>query len=370
MVINRLDAVVVGAGPAGLGTALALQAVAGLAFGVVERGRIGQTFLDWPATQTFLTPSFTGNGFGATDLNAVHPETSPAYSLGVDYPTGQQYARYLRNVAAHFRVPVMDGAAVTAVEPDDGGFVVRTARGTVSARTVVWAGGEFHEPRPPRGSGSGFADHTGSAAAWAERDGHVLVIGGYESGIDVACHHVEVGATVTVCDRDEPWDGGSGSDPSFRLAPRSRIRLRAAQQTGRLRLVAANVGAVKRNGDGFVASLDDGTKVRSDARPIAATGYGPGLGPVAELFATADDGWPVLDEDDQSTTTPGLFLSGPAIRHRGQKFCFVYKFRQRHAHVARVIGERLGKDTGALEAWRAAGMLTDDLSCCGVECAC
>jgi hypothetical protein len=38
---------------------------------VVERGRVAQTFLDWPADQAFLTPSFTGNGFGATDLNAV-----------------------------------------------------------------------------------------------------------------------------------------------------------------------------------------------------------------------------------------------------------------------------------------------------------
>lgn len=52
------------------------------------------------------------------------------------------------------------------------------------------------------------------------------------------------------------------------------------------------------------------------------------------------------------------------------KFCFVYKFRQRFAHIARIIGERAGKDARALEAWRTAGMLTDDLSCCGVECAC
>ena len=88
----------VGAGPAGIGTALALGDVEGLSFGVLERGRVGQTFLDWPARQTFLTPSFTGNGFGATDLNSVHPLTSPAHSLGVDYPDGPQYARYLNGV--------------------------------------------------------------------------------------------------------------------------------------------------------------------------------------------------------------------------------------------------------------------------------
>ena len=65
---QALDTVVIGAGPAGIGTALALGAVRGLSYRVCERGAVGQTFADWPAGQRFLTPSFTSNGFGATDL--------------------------------------------------------------------------------------------------------------------------------------------------------------------------------------------------------------------------------------------------------------------------------------------------------------
>ena len=367
---ETLDALVVGAGPAGIGTALALAAVEQLTFGVLERGQIGQTFLDWPTAQTFLTPSFTGNGFGATDLNAVHPETSPAFSLGVDYLTGPQYAKYLRSVVAHFRVPVLDDAEVTAVAQDEQGFRIQCRRGPVLARSLVWAGGEFHHPLKPRMSGNRFADLARTAEAWAPRPGRVLVIGGYESGIDIACHHVERGAEVTVVDGATPWDAGTGSDPSFRLAPRSRMRLNRALRTGRLTLIEADANGIKPAGAEWTVSLDNGTRLRVDSRPIAATGYGPGLGPVEKLFARRPDGWPELDEDDQSTLVPGLFLSGPAIRHGGLKFCFIYKFRQRFAHIARVIGERAGKDVGALEAWRAAGMLTDDLSCCGVECAC
>lgn len=293
-----LDALVVGAGPAGVGTALALAAVEHLAFGVLERGRIGQTFLDWPAEQTFLTPSFTGNGFGATDLNAVHPETSPAFSLGVDYPTGPQYARYLRGVVTHFRLPILDGAEVTAVERHDAGFQVHSARGPVLTRSLVWAGGEFRHPLAPRVAGDGLADHASTAAAWEPREGEVTVIGGYESGIDIACHHVERGAQVTVVDGGTPWDAGTGSDPSFRLAPRSRIRLAAALRTGRLTLLGAHARAVKRDGEDWVTSLDDGSRLRAGSRPIAATGYGPGLGPVEHLFARRPDGWPELDEDD------------------------------------------------------------------------
>lgn len=367
---QHLDALVIGAGPAGIGTALALAAVEGLRFGVLERGHIGQSFLDWPEHQSFLTLSFTGNGFGATDLNAVHPETSPAFSIGSDYLTGAEYAKYLRSVVAHFRVPVLDDAEATEVRRHEDGFEVFSARGPVIARSLVWAGGEFHDPVLPRLPGSALLDHSRDAATWSMREGDLVVIGGYESGIDLACHHVEQGARVTVLDPEHPWDAGRGSDPSYRLAPRSRQRLARALATGRLTLIDERAATIKPHGSGFNIRLANGRTVTSDSRPLAATGFGPGLGPVAEFFDSRPDGWPTLDDDDQSTTTPGLFLSGPAIRHGGLKFCFVYKFRQRFAHIARVIGERSGKDTGALEAWRTAGMLTDDLSCCGVECAC
>lgn len=365
-----LDTLIVGAGPAGIGTGIALSAVEGVVFGVIERGTIGQTFLDWPDEQTFLTPSFTGNGFGATDLNAVHFETSPAFSVGTDYLDGAQYARYLRGVATHFRIPIRDGADVRGVRRIEEGFEVSSTRGPIRTRTLVWAGGEFSHPRLPRIPGADFADHSSTPDAWAPHEGDVVVIGGYESGIDIACHHVEHGARVTVVDDEHPWDAHRGSDPSYRLAPRSRMRLKAALATGRLTLVEARAVGIALAGEEVTVRLSDGRTLRSTDAPIAATGFGAGLGPVEHLFATREDGWPELDDDDQSTLAPGLFLSGPSVRHGGLKFCFVYKFRQRFAHIAGVIGERLGKDTGALEAWRAAGMLTDDLSCCGVECAC
>lgn len=367
-----LDTLVIGAGPAGVGMALALSDVDELVLGVVERGQVGETFRRWPVHQRFLTPSFTGNGFGATDLNAVHPKTSPAFSLGMDYPNGVEYARYLGGVVRHFGVPILSDTEVTAVEPVADGFAVSTSRGPVHTRSLVWAGGEFHDPHQARFSGGAFADHSSTADAWSRREGHVVVIGGYESGIDIACHHIELGAEVTVIDPEHPWNAGEGSDPSFRLAPRSRRKLADAVGTGRLTLVAESrvTGIKAAPDDTFLVSLGGSGKISSHSRPILATGFGAGLGPVADLFDRRADGWPLLDDNDESTITPGLFLSGPAMRHGSLKFCFVYKFRQRYAHVARVVGERLGKDCSALDAWAEAGMLTDDLSCCGVECAC
>ncbi|CAM5208852.1 hypothetical protein CDEN61S_03806 [Castellaniella denitrificans] len=78
--MQRLDVAIVGAGAAGIGMALALQKVPGLKFGVLEAGRVGESFRRWPAQTRLITPSFHSNPFGLADLNAVNEPGSPATS--------------------------------------------------------------------------------------------------------------------------------------------------------------------------------------------------------------------------------------------------------------------------------------------------
>lgn len=91
---------------------------------------------------------------------------------------------------------------------------------------------------------------------------------------------------------------------------------------------------------------------------------------IAELFEQREDGSLLLSEDDESTITPGMFLSGPAVRHNDHIFCFIFKFRQRFAVVAKAIATSLGLPAEDLEEYRKWGMYLDDLSCCGQQCAC
>ncbi|WP_149360368.1 NAD(P)/FAD-dependent oxidoreductase [Lolliginicoccus suaedae] len=367
-----VDALVIGAGPAGLGTALALQAVDGITYGVLEQATIGHTFEQWPAAMNLLTPSFTGNAFGAIDLNAIHPRTSPALLLQTDYPSGEEYAHYLRKITEHYEVPVVEHTAVEQVTPtDDEQFQVTTARGVLTARTVVWAGGEFARPAIAAIPGADLAIHSSDPKAWdpPEHD-PVIVIGGYESGIDIACTLASRGHQVTVLDPETPWERAS-SDPSVTLSPRSQARLREARATGRLHLRGeVSASSVEARGGHYVVTASDGTTLSSAARPVLATGYRPHLGPVEHLFDSRADGWPALTGNDESTITPGLFLAGPAVRHARLHLCFVYKFRQRFAHVAHTVGSRLGMDTSALKAWKTSGMWVEDVSCCDTSCVC
>ena len=51
-------------------------------------------------------------------------------------------------------------------------------------------------------------------------------------------------------------------------------------------------------------------------QPILASGFKGSHGLVIELFEQRDDGFPVLNEHDESTLVPGLFLLSLALMHR------------------------------------------------------
>jgi len=60
----------------------------------------------------------------------------------------------------------------------------------------------------------------------------------------------------------------------------------------------------------------------------------------------------------------------PDDRAETHVFCFINKYRQRFAVVAKAIAGRFGLESEELESYRSWGMYLDDLSCCGQECVC
>lgn len=90
------------------------------------------------------------------------------------------------------------------------------------------------------------------------------------------------------------------------------------------------------------------------------------------LFEFDENELPVFTEDaDESTITPGLFYSGPALVHRNSLFCFIYKYRARFGVVALEVASRLGKTNvdEKLMPYLKAGFMNTDLDCC-TECEC
>jgi putative flavoprotein involved in K+ transport len=389
-----LEVAVVGAGPAGIGTAVALEGL-DVEYAVLEREEIGASFRDWPDEMRLLTPSFPANAFSVRDLNAITVDTSPALALDREHPTGEQYADYLDAIAEFHELSVETGVDIESIVDEGEEFVLETAADPIRARCVVWAAGQYQYPTRGSLDGETHGTHVADVDSWAAHAARVsndesadaspqvaadgssgasaaagsagtVVVGGAESGIDAALGLAEAGLSVTVLDTEGTWQFRS-SDPSEVLSPRTNERLEAALEDGQpIDLVPeTRVETIELDdrGEGYVVTTTDGGRFRSRTSPILATGFAGSLSVVDELFAF-DGEFPVLTDRDEATETPGLFLVGPQVAHNGQQFCFIYKFRQRFAVVAEELGERLGVETAPLEEYREKRMFLEELECC------
>jgi len=115
--------------------------------------------------------------------------------------------------------------------------------------------------------------------------------------------------------------------------------------TGRLEIVlGADVVEVRIDTEGGYGIHDaDGRHWDEAQPPILGTGFlkGGGAWQIADLWEWNDEGHICLSHMDEPTCSPGLFLVGPRVRHDQGIYCFIYKFRQRFAAIAREIAKRL-----------------------------
>lgn len=365
------DVIVVGAGAAGIGVGVALCDAGVENYVIVDRHGVGASFERWPKETCFITPSFPTNSIGMLDLNSIAIGVSPAYSLEVEHPNGKEYAAHLKAVAEHFELHVESGYDVQRVAKVDDLFLLDTPHETLRSRNVIWAAGEFQYPRQEDFPGAELCRHTSTVASYAELEGdEFIIVGGYESGIDAAYHLAFNDKKSRVFDSACPWKGES-SDPSVALSTYSLERMRYEWFEDQVELFAdSHIESVVLNDGVYEVQLGDGRKFSTRTQPLLATGFAGSMSLVSDLFEKREDGFPVLDENDESTITSGLFLCGPMVRHEDHVFCFIYKYRQRFAVVAKQISATLGLSGEGLEVYRKWGMYLDDLSCCGEECVC
>jgi putative flavoprotein involved in K+ transport len=177
---DAFDVIVVGAGQAGLAIAWYLARL-DLRFQVLEASaELGQSWRSRWDSLTLFTPA-------QYDALPGMPFPAPADT----YPTKEPVADYLQAYADAFRLPVRLNARVTSLSRGGDGFEVRTADETFSARRVVVATGPFQVPFiPPAADGLDSSVTQIHSADYrnpqALPDGPVLVVGGGNSGLQIA----------------------------------------------------------------------------------------------------------------------------------------------------------------------------------------
>jgi len=171
-----IDAVVVGAGPAGLAASAALTA-RGVEHVVLERGRVGES---WRAQRW---DSFRLNTPGWMN-QLLGDQASGAYATGVEV------VQRLEKLAAD--CPVREGVRVVRLASAGEGYILRPDGGDdIAARAVVVATGDQNLPQVPALAGR-FPErvarhHTaGYRGPGQLPHGAVLVVGSAQSGCQVA----------------------------------------------------------------------------------------------------------------------------------------------------------------------------------------
>jgi putative flavoprotein involved in K+ transport len=324
--VQQFDAVVLGAGQAGLAAGYHL-ARAGLRFVVLEKApRVGDGWrARWDSLRLF-TParhdSLPGLPFPAA------PGT---------FPSKDQFADYLETYAQQFNLPVRTGTHVAAIRRTDTGYAVSTGDGILNTRNVIAAVGANAVPRIPAaaaGLDSGILQlHSSQYRNPSDiPEGDVLVVGAGTSGAEIAQELAGTRRTFiagrptphvpdpllrhadkaywrfvhSVLTTDNPLGRKAAATFHRRGAPLIRISVKDLDRAGVVRLPRFSAVA------GGQPTFDDGTS-RTVRTVIWATGSRPSLDWIEGVPLT-DWGWPITRRGEVPEL-PGLYFVGMPFQY-------------------------------------------------------
>lgn len=369
--------IIIGAGAAGIGFAACLERLGIKDYLVLEKGIIGDSFQKWPKTTQFITPSFTSNGFGFLDMNAVVPDTSPAFSFEKEHLSGKEYAHYLRLVAKTYGISLQENCQVTKINKSNDSYQIETSQGRYQAKYLILATGEFQNPNNKGIQGAELAMHYGQVDHFhVTSDKPFIIIGGNESACDALTHLAYLGNEVHLF-TDCFGARKENPDPSISLSPITKERLKHIQSDPKYHIhikegkKARKIELIKQI---YHVTFEDGSCANSHHKPILATGFCNCCHLIdgIDLFDYDAQQLPKVNEKDESTIQDNCFLIGPSLRQGQTIFCYIYKFRQRFLPVIAEIAKRESWTLNPEEVafFKANQMYLDDLTCCQVNCDC
>jgi thioredoxin reductase (NADPH) len=322
---ERLELLVVGAGPCGIAVGAAAKK-AGVSCVLVDRGCITSSLTDYPYYMTFFS---TAVMLEVGDVPFTIPESKP---------TRREALTYYRRVVAHWDIDVRQYQNVERVEGTAGDFTVHTRKrdGTSEVfrcAAVVFATGGFHHPNFLEVPGEKLDKvHHYYHEPYAYYDQDVVVVGAGNSAVESALEMYRNGSRVTLVhfldkiDRGvKPW-----------VVPDITNRLEkgdiAVHWNSRITEITGTSVTVTHGESGDV------TEIPNDF-VVAMTGWRADHTQLRDLGVEIDDdtGIPHHDKATMCTNVPGLYIAGViAAGHNANKI-FIENGRQ---HGGLIVADR------------------------------
>ena len=328
------DVIIVGAGPAGLATAIAARQ-RGLDHQVVEQGAIVDAIYRYPTHMSFFTtPELLEIG----GMPLVTP---------YEKPTRLEALRYYRRVTEAYQIQVALHEKVTTVasvgSADDPLFEVESIgrhRQTRvrEARAVVLAMGYFDHPNllGVPGEDLPHVTHFYKEAHPYYRQ-RVVVVGGKNSAVEAALELYRAGAHVTLVHRGPTL----GESVKYWVKPDIDNRIRNGSVAAHFSTEVVEI----RSADVVVRRIDE-----SDTQTIPAegvlllTGYHADADFLRRCGVEVDSVTLVPEHDPHTfeSNVPNLFIAGGQIAGRRTGSVFIENGRFHGQQIAGVLAERFG----------------------------
>jgi thioredoxin reductase (NADPH) len=320
------DVIVVGAGPAGLATAIGATR-AGLDCQVIEKGALVNSLLHYPTEMVFFTTP------ELMEIGGM-PFVSP-----YDKPTRLEALRYYRRVTDAYKLEIAFDETVIAISRD-GHFIVDTqsARGvrrSFHARFVVLATGAYDVPNllGVPGEDLPLVSHyyTQPHPYFRKR---VVIVGGKNSAAEAALDLYRSGAHVTLIHRRSAL----GEGIKYWVKPDIENRIREYSVAARFNTTVVEIRPT---------SVVVDTEGQRDELPADAVFLLTGYGADTTLLRTAgvelnpETAGPVYDPATFETNVSGLYTAGAMVAGTRSGTVFIENGRFHGQQVIDAIVRRM-----------------------------
>lgn len=315
--------IIIGAGPIGLATAIALRQK-GITAKIIERGCVVNSIYNYPKDMTFFSTS------ERLEIGGV-----PFISHGPK-PTRREALEYYRRAAESHDLDIHVYEEVQDIAGSDGNFTVTTDKDRYEAQKVVVATGFYDIPKKmgiPGEELGKLSHYYDEAHPYAWQD--VLIIGGGNSAVDAALETYRTNANVTLVVRYDTIK----ESVKYWVKPDIENRIENGE-------IAAyfNTEVKEITPDSVVLQTPEGEKTIPNDFVLAMTGYQPNF----ELMKTfgielTDDSkkMPVYSDSTLETNRKGMYVAGVVCGGMDTSKLFIENTRVHANHIADHIEQNL-----------------------------
>lgn len=312
--------IVIGAGPIGLATAIALRQK-DIPVKIMERGSVVNSIFNYPKDMTFFSTS------ERLEIGGV-----PFISHGPK-PTRREALEYYRRAAESHDLDIHLYEEVQEVNGTDGDFTVVTDKDSYKAKKVVVATGFYDVANRMDIPGEELPKVThyydeAHAYAWQK----VLVIGGGNSAVDAALQTYRANAEVTLVVRYPTIK----ESVKYWVKPDIENRIKKGEIDAYFNSEVKEIREKE-----VVIETPEGKKTIPNDFVLAMTGYRPNFSLMERLGIELTDDekkMPVFNEKTLETNRKGVYVAGVVCGGMDTSKLFIENTRVHAEHIADHIG--------------------------------